>query len=71
MKYALAVAALLIAGIPAYAAEYYVVQETATKKCKVVTERPKEQTWIVIGNTAFKTQTEADENVKVVCKQKM
>ena len=30
-------------------ADYYIVQEKATKKCKVVETRPTETTWIQIG----------------------
>ena len=36
-------------------ADYYIVQEKATKKCKVVETRPTETTWIQIGPAAFKT----------------
>jgi hypothetical protein len=38
-------------------ADYYIVQEKATKKCKVVETRPTETTWIQIGPVAFKTLT--------------
>ena len=36
-------------------ADYYIVQEKATKKCKVVETCPTETTWIQIGPAAFKT----------------
>jgi hypothetical protein len=52
-------------------ADYYVVQEKATKKCKVVESRPTETTWIQVGPAAFKTKTEADKQVAVICKEKM
>jgi hypothetical protein len=47
----------------ALAAEYYVVQEKTTKKCKVVETRPSatETTWIQVGLAAFKTREEADK----------
>lgn len=70
MKHLIAVAMTLAFASPAFAAEYYVVQDKTTKKCKVVTTKPTEETWVVVGNSAFKTQTEADEQVKVVCKEK-
>jgi hypothetical protein len=41
-------------------ADYYIVQEKATKKCKVVETRPTETTWIQIGPAAFKTQADAE-----------
>ena len=53
----------------ASAAEYYVVQERDTKKCKVVQTRPTETTWIQVGPLAFKTQEEADRQLKVICKE--
>jgi hypothetical protein len=70
MKHLIAVVMTLAFASPAFAAEYYVVQDKTTKKCKVVTTKPTEETWVVVGNSAFKTQTEADEQVKVVCKEK-
>ena len=70
MKHLIAVVMTLAFASPAFAAEYYVVQDKTTKKCKVVTTKPTEETWVVVGNSAYKTQTEADEQVKVVCKEK-
>ena len=70
MKYFITVVMTLAFASPALAAEYYVVQDKTTKKCKVVTTKPAEETWVVVGNSAFKTQSEADEQVKVVCKEK-
>ena len=51
-------------------ADYYIVQEKATKKCKVVDARPTETTWVQVGPLAFKTREEADRQVAVVCKEK-
>jgi len=51
-------------------ADYYIVQEKATKKCKVVETRPTETTWIQIGPAAFKTQVEAEKQIKTVCVEK-
>ena len=51
-------------------ADYDIVQEKATKKCKVVETRPTETTWIQIGPAAFKTQAEAENQVKTVCVEK-
>ena len=71
-KIALAgLAAVLLSG-GALAAEYYVVQEKATKKCKVVETRPAatETTWVQVGPMAFKTRDEAEKQVTVICKEK-
>jgi hypothetical protein len=51
-------------------ADYYVVQERATGKCKVVETRPTETTWIQIGPLAFKTRDEAEKQITVICKTK-
>ena len=45
-------------------ADYYIVQEKATKKCKVVETRPTETTWIQIGPAAFKTPADAEKQSK-------
>jgi hypothetical protein len=42
-------------------ADYYIVQEKATKKCKVVETKPTETTWIQVGPAAFKTQADAEK----------
>jgi len=55
----------------ASAAEYYVVQEKSTKKCKVVESRPTEVTWVQVGPLAFKTRDEAEKQVKVICKERV
>ena len=66
----LAGAAVAMLSSTALAAEYYIVQEKATKKCKVVDVRPTETTWVQIGPLAFKTRDEAAKQVAVVCKEK-
>jgi hypothetical protein len=65
----LAVATVAMLSSSALAAEYYVVQEKTTKKCKVVETRPTETTWVQVGPLAFKTQDEADKQIKVICKE--
>jgi hypothetical protein len=51
-------------------ADYYIVQEKVTKKCKVVETRPTETTWIQVGPAAFKTQSDAEKQIKTVCVEK-
>jgi hypothetical protein len=71
-KIAFAAFAATVCSSGAFAAEYYVVQEKATKKCKVVETRPSatETTWVQVGPMAFKTREEADKQVAVICKDK-
>jgi hypothetical protein len=66
----LSAAAVAMMSSLALAAEYYVVQEKATKKCKVVEARPTETTWIQVGPLAFKTREEAEKQITVICKEK-
>lgn len=48
--------------------EYYVVRDPSTKRCTVVTERPKATTIVIVGDRAYKTRTEADGVIKTkVC----
>jgi hypothetical protein len=68
-KLALAMAAVGLL-MSSASADYYIVQEKATKKCKVVETRPTETTWIQIGPAAFKTQADAEKQVKTVCVEK-
>jgi hypothetical protein len=66
------VAAFLLTASGASAAEYYVVREKTSKKCKVVETRPSagETTWVQVGPAAFKTREEADKQIKVICKER-
>jgi hypothetical protein len=71
-KIALAAFTTAILTSGAVAAEYYVVQEKATKKCRVVETKPAatETTWVQVGPMAFKTREEADKQIAVICKEK-
>lgn len=46
--------------------EYYVVQNTATKKCTLVDRRPTTQTTVVAGDGVFITRTEAEAGLKKI-----
>jgi hypothetical protein len=69
-KVVLGIAAVALLGSTA-SADYYVIQEQATKKCKVVETRPTETTWVQVGPLSFKTQDEAQSQVTVLCKESM
>ena len=44
---------------------FYVVQDVKTKKCTIVSEKPKDTTTVTqIGPVAFKTRTEAEGSIK-------
>lgn len=65
MKKVLAAAMLAAFVTPVLAEEFYVVQDVKTKKCTVVTEKPKDTTVVTqVGPVAFKTRAEAEGSVK-------
>jgi hypothetical protein len=46
--------------------EWYVVQDTSTKKCTVVDKKPTTTTSVSVGNGVFKTRTEAESGMKTI-----
>ena len=72
MKAKLVLAAALAAAfaVPAFAqtAEFYVVQDTATKKCTIVDKKPTTNTMTVVSpsGTVYKTKAEAEAGMKTV-----
>jgi hypothetical protein len=49
--------------------EYYVVQDTTSKRCTIVDQKPNTTTTDVVqvGAFAFKSRSEAEERMKKVC----
>ena len=62
---------LAMLATPALADDYWVVRDSSTKHCSIVTEKPTTMTTTVIGNSAFKTRTEAESSMKTtkVCSE--
>jgi hypothetical protein len=48
------------------ATEYYVVQDTATKKCTIVEQKPTTTNVVQVGPVAFKSRSEAEAGMKTV-----
>ncbi len=47
--------------------EFYVVQDTATKKCTIVDKKPTAAATVVVGDgKVFKTRTEAETGMKTI-----
>jgi len=46
--------------------EYYVVQDSATKKCTIVDKKPTTTTMVQVGPMAFKSRTEAEAGMKTI-----
>ena len=70
MKARLITAAALVVAFtaPAFAEEFYVVQDTATKKCTIVDKKPTVATETVVSpsGTVYKTRAEAEAGMKTV-----
>jgi hypothetical protein len=68
MKAKILIAAALAVSFaaPAFADEFYIVRDTTTKKCTIVDKKPTVTTTTVVGNTTYKTKTEAETGMKTV-----
>jgi hypothetical protein len=52
---------------PALAAEFYIVQDSGTKRCTIVDKKPTVTTSVVVGGgTVYTTRTEAQTAMKIV-----
>jgi len=61
-----ALAASVIGAQAASAAEFYIVRDATTKKCTIVDKKPTVTTTTVVGNSVYKTRTEAETGMKTV-----
>ena len=68
MKKIVLVSVLVALATPALAQEFYVVQDTATKKCTIVDKKPTVTTMTVVspGGTVYKTRAEAETGMKTI-----
>jgi hypothetical protein len=67
MKYALCAIAIAALVTPALAAnEFHVVQDSATKKCTIVEQKPTAATMTVVSTSIYKTQAEAEAGLKTI-----
>ncbi|MEA2936019.1 MAG: hypothetical protein QOD74_2665 [Variibacter sp.] len=67
MKYAVSLAALLACTSVASAAEFFVVQDSSTKRCQIVEQRPTTSTTVVVGgDRMFSTRTEAETAMRTI-----
>jgi hypothetical protein len=63
----LAVVAVATAASPALAQSFYIVQDTATKKCTIVDTKPTTQTMVVVGDgKVYTSRTQAESAIKTV-----
>jgi hypothetical protein len=66
LKSVLAGGLVLALVAPAFAEEYYIVRGPE-KKCTVVAEKPTTTTTTVVGNTVYKSRSEAETAITKVC----
>jgi uncharacterized membrane protein len=67
MKLLVAAAGFAALATPALAAEFYIVQDTTTKRCTIVEQKPTSQTTVVVDNgRTFTTRQEAEGAMKTV-----
>ena len=66
----LALAATAVALLMSTAsADYYIVQEPTTKRCRIVEERPAPGVGVVIGGIGFGVRTEAESRMRTECRE--
>jgi hypothetical protein len=67
MKLLVAAAGFAALATPALAAEFYIVQDSTTKRCTIVEQKPTSQTTVVVGNgKTYTTRQEAEGAMKTV-----
>jgi hypothetical protein len=67
LKYVLAGGLTAAFVMPALAADEYYIVRNPDKKCVIVDKRPTTSTEVVVGDTVYKTRSEAETAVKKVC----
>ena len=69
-RFVIAAALATAIAAPAFAqtatTEYYVVQDTSTKRCTIVDKKPTTTTMVQVGPAMFKTRTEAETGMKTI-----
>jgi hypothetical protein len=66
MKAILAGAALAATLVSPALAEYYIVQDSGTKRCTIVEQRPAPGVGVLIGDRGFGVRLEAENHMKTV-----
>ena len=68
VKIIIATTLVLAIATPALAAEFYIVQDSATKRCTIMDKRPTSRTEVIVGENGktYTTREEADTAMKTV-----
>ena len=67
LKYLIAGTLTVAFAAPALAVDEYYIVRNPDKKCVVVDKKPTTSTTVVVGNSVYKTRSEAESAVKTVC----
>ena len=60
MRMVLAAALLAAIASPALSAEFYIVQDTASKRCQVTDVKPTTPMLVIVGGKVYATRAEAE-----------
>jgi vancomycin permeability regulator SanA len=66
LKHLIAGVTLAALATPAVAADFYVVQDSSSKRCTIVEQKPTTTTTVVVGNGTYTSRTEAESAMKSV-----
>jgi len=67
MKLFAAAALAMAIATPASAAEFYIVQDSSSKRCTIVDKKPTTQTTVIVGDgRVYTSRTEAEGAMKTV-----
>jgi hypothetical protein len=66
MRAILVGAALVAFVVTPSLADYYIIQDASTKRCRIVEERPAPSIGVVIGGAGFGVRTEAESRMRTV-----
>ena len=69
MRMKVLIAAAMVAAFvtPSLAAEFYIVQDTSTKRCRIVEQKPTTRTTVVVGgDRVYTTHEQAEGAMKTV-----
>jgi hypothetical protein len=69
-KYVLAGAVVVALAAPAFAAEFYVAQNVADKKCSIVEAKPDGKAATMVGKMSYKSKDDADKALKAAAECK-
>jgi len=67
LKYLIAATLMVAFAAPALAVDEFYIVRNPDKKCVVVDKKPTTTTTVVVGNSVYKTRSEAESAVKTVC----